>query len=376
MASLKEAIESAQGGYFTEALEIYGQLVSEGKVHVDALGHRAWLLKSLGRYEEALADYETLTTLSPQNRPVQHQKWDTICRMGRAEEAISGLLEMLRTDPFDQEAVKFLSAFQDTRNFPDHQPKAEMPSGEIQPVAAVNSVIQAIEQDLSSYPATAFPEIGRMLYTLVKLIRPGLTVETGCFIGYSTLCMAQALEEVGSGHIHSFDLFPADQPVESPVLGHCRNRLEASRGHIEHAALSHRITLHQGDSSSNISALMGTLKEQPSIDLAFLDGDHTTEGCKKDFFAVDPHLKPGGLILLHDTIPQYCGWAGPRQLMDDLATKSQGQYQVINFPSPEGFGLGLLQKTGGGAVAPWRKTFTQTLTDILYEYTHRRHLRV
>ena len=40
------------------------------------------------------------------------------------------------------------------------------------------------------------------------------------------------------------------------------------------------------------------------IDLLFIDGDHSYEGCRSDVESWFPHLKPGGLIIMHDY-----GWA-------------------------------------------------------------------
>lgn len=45
-----------------------------------------------------------------------------------------------------------------------------------------------------------------------------------------------------------------------------------------------------------------TLKIHPlnSIDLAFIDGDHSYKGCLDDLQAVYPRMKPGSTILVHD----------------------------------------------------------------------------
>ena len=40
--------------------------------------------------------------------------------------------------------------------------------------------------------------------------------------------------------------------------------------------------------------------EDNSIDLIFIDGDHTYIGCKNDLIAYQPKLKKGGWMLVHD----------------------------------------------------------------------------
>jgi predicted O-methyltransferase YrrM len=45
------------------------------------------------------------------------------------------------------------------------------------------------------------------------------------------------------------------------------------------------------------------IHEDESIDVAFIDGDHSYEGCYADLVAVFPKLKPGATILAHDCYP-------------------------------------------------------------------------
>lgn len=40
------------------------------------------------------------------------------------------------------------------------------------------------------------------------------------------------------------------------------------------------------------------------VDFAFIDGDHTYEGVKADFFDYGPLVRPGGLIAFHDILPR------------------------------------------------------------------------
>lgn len=42
------------------------------------------------------------------------------------------------------------------------------------------------------------------------------------------------------------------------------------------------------------------IHEDESIDVAFIDGDHSYDGCYNDLVAVFPKVKPGGTILVHD----------------------------------------------------------------------------
>ncbi len=60
-------------------------------------------------------------------------------------------------------------------------------------------------------------DIGRTLYELVLRLKPQKIVEFGILYGYSTVAMAMALDELGSGHIHAYDLFE-DYPFKHGTL--------------------------------------------------------------------------------------------------------------------------------------------------------------
>ena len=46
------------------------------------------------------------------------------------------------------------------------------------------------------------------------------------------------------------------------------------------------------------------------LDMAFLDGDHTIRGCLKDWNAVQPALKPGGIVA--SAVPNVGGFTARR----------------------------------------------------------------
>jgi hypothetical protein len=213
-------------------------------------------------------------------------------------------------------------------------------------------------------PQTALiaPEMGRLLYWFVRCTRPRLVVEAGSFIGYSALCIGQALEDNGEGHLHAFDLFLDLPDYVSPVLGRCTNTLAAARGHIAQAGLAHRVTFHKGDSSAQI--LQTFTDRQVRLDMAFIDGDHRLRGCLKDWFAVDQLLAEDGFVLLHDTEPERAEWLGPRYLLEQLGERAAGQYQWINLCA--GAGLGVIQKRTAQGLNPWWPSWGQLLTEILF----------
>jgi predicted O-methyltransferase YrrM len=62
------------------------------------------------------------------------------------------------------------------------------------------------------------------------------------------------------------------------------------------------VTLHVGDSHApDAAAFLSRAAPGRSVDIAFVDGDHSWTGVRQDVRMVLPHLRPGGLLILHDT---------------------------------------------------------------------------
>ncbi len=55
--------------------------------------------------------------------------------------------------------------------------------------------------------------------------------------------------------------------------------------------------------AETVEEVTNIFKKQ-AIDFAFIDGDHTYEGVKTDFFHYLPLVRPGGIIALHDILPR------------------------------------------------------------------------
>jgi len=85
------------------------------------------------------------------------------------------------------------------------------------------------------------------------------------------------------------------------------------------------------------------------IDFAFIDGDHSYEGVKSDFFSYGPMVRPGGIIAFHDTLPRP---DLPEIQVDRFWREIKKKYDTKELIGPEGsgrkIGIGLVQvgKTG------------------------------
>jgi predicted O-methyltransferase YrrM len=56
------------------------------------------------------------------------------------------------------------------------------------------------------------------------------------------------------------------------------------------------------------------------VDLVFVDGDHSPDGCREDWDVWHPHVRPGGAVAFHDARPSRSepGSPGPTRVVDEL----------------------------------------------------------
>lgn len=73
----------------------------------------------------------------------------------------------------------------------------------------------------------------------------------------------------------------------------------------------------KGDSHApeSLQAAKDALEEGELYDILFLDGDHKYDGVKQDFDEYSKLVKPGGIVMLHDTVNKN---AGVNKLWDEI----------------------------------------------------------
>lgn len=77
-----------------------------------------------------------------------------------------------------------------------------------------------------------------------------------------------------------------------------------------------------------------------SIDLLFIDGDHTYEGVKKDWEMYSPLVRPGGMIVFHDIAGNY-GDTQVKKLWDSI--KPDFEHREIAVDPKGYYGIGLVR---------------------------------
>lgn len=163
---------------------------------------------------------------------------------------------------------------------------------------------------------TAEAEVLEFLRTLITTVKPELVVETGSFLGVSTLWIAEGLKANGFGRIVSCEFDPL-------VFAKAKEKIEAS-------GLSEWIELR------NESSL--EMQVDGTIDLLFSDSDMPIREAEVKRFL--PQIRSTGLILMHDA-------SSHLKIVRDAAFKmeSEGLLSCIFLPTPRG--LVVAQKRSG-----------------------------
>jgi predicted O-methyltransferase YrrM len=163
---------------------------------------------------------------------------------------------------------------------------------------------------------TAEFEVLDFLKTLVTTIKPELVVETGTFLGTSTLRIAEGLRENGFGHVITCENDPK-------VFEEARKRFQKS-GLAEWIELRNESSLE--------------LKIEGRIDLLYCDSDLPLRETEVRWFL--PQINPNGLILMHDAS------SGLRTVREGaLNLEREGLISVVLLPTPRG--LVIAQKREG-----------------------------
>jgi predicted O-methyltransferase YrrM len=163
---------------------------------------------------------------------------------------------------------------------------------------------------------TAEAEVLEFLRTLVTTIKPSLIVETGAFLGVSTIWMAEGLKSNGFGRIVSCEFDPV-------VYAKAQEKIAAS-------GVAEWIELR------NASSLEMQVPGQ--IDLLYSDSDLDIREQEVRRFL--PQISPNGLILMHDASSH------PGTVREAaLRLEAEGLISVVLLPTPRG--LAVAQKRQG-----------------------------
>lgn len=93
----------------------------------------------------------------------------------------------------------------------------------------------------------------------------------------------------------------------------------------------------------NVIQILGDSSNVPwelPIDVLFIDGDHTKEGCLSDFTRYSWHLKPDGLVIFDDYTQENNPNNGVKEVVEWLVRNALIDYELIY----EGYYCAILKK--------------------------------
>jgi predicted O-methyltransferase YrrM len=154
-------------------------------------------------------------------------------------------------------------------------------------------------QQQKSYPR-AMQSYTLMLYEFVRELKPKKMLEIGVCTGQSTKTILMALGANKSGQLVSIDR---------------KNRQDILEADYPDLKQYWHLVVGSSHDSQTLQAVKNMLEDNELYDMAFIDGDHSYEGVKQDWNDYSPLVKPGGLIMLHDTINQN---EGVNQLWNEI----------------------------------------------------------
>lgn len=157
----------------------------------------------------------------------------------------------------------------------------------------------------------------RILYSLIRALKPETVVEVGTYRGYAACYMARALQENKKGHLYCIDDFSLVDHVGSygdPVQHWSDNLLKCGvRGGV---------ALLRGESTA--------VQWPDRVDFAYVDGWHSYLCADFDFYKCAE--RGATCICLDDTL----NCIGPRKLIQDL---DRDIWDVITFPNDNGLSI-------------------------------------
>lgn len=204
-------------------------------------------------------------------------------------------------------------------------------------------VLLKVYEHPMSFPGSVSPQMGNFLRALIINIAPRNVIEIGSFIGVSSIWIASAMSEYQRREsLHCIDLFPdhTNNPWCPGIT--LMDPLDFMSKNMHACGFQEYVTIHKGDSTQTLPVVARDIGE--GIDFVMIDGDHSIEGCLKDFELVEPFIATGGYILFHDVFPDYCGVDGPAfTLLDKIIPSNKYELCQI-YTAPLNFGFALVRK--------------------------------
>lgn len=170
----------------------------------------------------------------------------------------------------------------------------------------------ASAQELADAAAAIYMPVsesgGDLLYSLVRASRPDIVVEFGTSFGISTIFLAAAVKDNGTGHVFGTEMSAA--------------KVAAAQGNIAEAGLADVVTVLPGDALRTLADIPGP------IGLVLLDG--WKDLCLPILKLLEPKLTSGALVVADDsTFPVMADYLA-------YVRDPANGYVTVSFPVEDG----------------------------------------
>jgi predicted O-methyltransferase YrrM len=136
---------------------------------------------------------------------------------------------------------------------------------------------------------------GRLIATVIRLMRPGNCLELGTCYGMGSMCILSMLERNGqSGKLSTVERF-------DPMYSLAKERL--------HQRYGDSVSCHKGNVQDVLPDILNGVAK---IGFVFHDASHTKEDYIRDFTLMEPYLASGCVVLIDDI-----RWGDPRFFSGD-----------------------------------------------------------
>lgn len=142
---------------------------------------------------------------------------------------------------------------------------------------------------------------GRMLKMFTQMIQPQKILEIGTFVGYSTLCFAEALSD--DAKIHTIEI---NDELEDII-----------RANFAKSQYNDQIKLYIGDAVDVMPQF-----EPMSFDLVFIDADK--KKYREYYELILPTVRPGGFIIVDNTL-----WYG--KVVAEVKSNDRSTQAILDF---------------------------------------------
>lgn len=152
-------------------------------------------------------------------------------------------------------------------------------------------------------------------------------IETGSYLGCSALLVALHSDATVWAH----DIWTTDwSELKGCPPPEVKDYFYEFYNAVKSNHMENRIIPIRGDSAYTLG-----IHNDHSIDLAFIDGDHSFEGCLADLEAVFPKMVSNGVILVHDCVENSASLAAVQK----FATEKNISFEIL----PDTWGMVRIQ---------------------------------